>query len=357
MATIRKYEGKRGTKYTAQIRFKRHTEHKSFARKSDAAAWAKKRETELREAPHLPNASKDTLADVLTRYERDILPNAGKTIQQNRPRHLAWWRRHYGTLPLAAFGTRQVAEARDRLLRTPKERGTGTLSPATVVQYLMALSHVLSVARGEWHLIADNPVLAVRKPTLHNERTRSLSDDELRRLMAACRESESSYLLEAVTLALTTGARQQEVMTLEWRDLDFEAKTVTFRVTKTREVRVVALADVAAGLLRPRSGVGTALVFPAPPDPRRPDRPPAPVDLRSAWETALRRAEIEDFRWHDLRHSAASTLASSGASLLEIGGVLGHRTASSTKRYSHLTRERIAQASARLGDHLTEVTR
>jgi integrase len=221
------------------------------------------------------------------------------------------------------------------------------------VQYLMALSHVLSVARGEWHLIADNPVLAVRKPTLRNERTRSLSDDELRRLMAACRESESPYLLEAVTLALTTGARRQEVMGLEWRDLDFAAKTVTFRETKTGEVRTVALADAAAGLLLARRGVG--LVFPAPFDPKRPDRPPTPVDLRSAWETALRRAGIEDFRWHDQRHSAASILASDGASLLEIGGVLGHKTASSTKRYSHLTKERIAQASARLGDHLTKV--
>jgi integrase len=353
MATIRKYEGKRGTKYTAQIRFKGHTEHKSFTRKSDAAAWAKRRETELREAPHLPSPSKDTVADVLNRYERDILPTAGKSIRQDRPRYLAWWRRHYGTLPIAALGTREIAEARDRLLRTPKERGTGTLSAATVGQYLLTISHVLSVARGEWHLIDDNPALAVRKPKLNNERTRALSDDELRRLMDACRDSESSYLMEAVTLALTTGARQQEVMGLTWQDLDFAAKTVTFRQTKTKEVRTVALADVAAGLLHPRRGVG--LVFPAPPDPKRPDRPPVPVDLRSAWETALRRAGVEDFRWHDLRHSAASILASGGASLLEVGAVLGHKTASSTKRYSHMTKERVAQASARLGEHLTKV--
>jgi integrase len=160
-------------------------------------------------------------------------------------------------------------------------------------------------------------------------------------------------LVEAVTLALTTGARAQEVMTLEWRDLDFAAMTVTFRTTKTGEARTVALAEAAAGLLRPRRGVG--LVFTAPFDPKRPERPPTPVDLRSAWDTALKRAGIADFRWHDMRHCAASILASGGASLLEIGAVLGHRTASSTKRYSHLTKERVAQASARLGEHLTKV--
>lgn len=350
MATIRKYDGKRGIKYTAQIRFKGHTEHKSFARKSDATAWGKKRETELREQPHLvgAEAAKHTVGDVLTRYQRDILPTAGKSIRRDRPRYLDWWRRHYGTLPLYAFGTRQIADARDRLLETPKERGNGTLSPATVGQYMLTISHVLSIARGEWHLTPNNPALAVKKPKLDNERTRSLSDDELRRLLDACRDSESPYLLEAVTLALTTGARQQEVMGLNWRDLDFSAKTVTFRETKNGEVRTVALADLAAGLLRPRMGLG--LVFPSPTDPRR------PVGVRSAWETALRRAEIDDFRWHDLRHSAASVLASSGASLLEIGAVLGHKTASSTKRYSHLAKERIAQASARLGDHLSKVS-
>lgn len=64
-----------------------------------------------------------------------------------------------------------------------------------------------------------------------------------------------------------------------------------------------------------------------------------PVALRTLWETALKRAGIEGFKWHDLRHSAASFLAKGGASLLEIGAVLGHKSANTTKRYAHLTEQ------------------
>ncbi|NCA73075.1 MAG: site-specific integrase, partial [Sphingobacteriia bacterium] len=64
-----------------------------------------------------------------------------------------------------------------------------------------------------------------------------------------------------------------------------------------------------------------------------------PVDLRTPWETALKRAGIERFRWHDMRHSAASFLAANGASLLEIGAVLGHKSPATTKRYAHLTEQ------------------
>lgn len=172
-----------------------------------------------------------------------MLPEVGDAIRQDRPRYLAWWREHYGTLPLAAFGAPQIAEARDLLLRTPKARGTGTLSPATVGQYLLTISHVLTVAAGEWHWLSANPAVVVKKPKLDNARTRHLDDTELRKLLLACRASESPFLLEVVTPALTTGARAQEVLGLEWRDLDFSAGTVTFRHTKNGDVRVLALAE------------------------------------------------------------------------------------------------------------------
>lgn len=75
--------------------------------------------------------------------------------------------------------------------------------------------------------------------------------------------------------------------------------------------------------------IGTDLLFPG-------RNPKKPVDLKKPWTTAVRKAKLMDFRFHDLRHSAASYLAMNGASTIEIAAVLGHKTLQMVKRYSHL---------------------
>ena len=77
-------------------------------------------------------------------------------------------------------------------------------------------------------------------------------------------------------------------------------------------------------------------------------RNPKPVDLRTPFETALKRAGIEDFRWHDLRHTAASYLAMGGASLAEIAEILGHKTLAMVKRYAHLSDSHVAGVVERM---------
>ena len=76
----------------------------------------------------------------------------------------------------------------------------------------------------------------------------------------------------------------------------------------------------------------------------------APLDIRSAWETALKHANLHDFRFHDLRHSAASYLAMSGASLAEIAEVLGHKTLAMVQRYAHLSGQHTARVVARMNE-------
>ena len=89
-----------------------------------------------------------------------------------------------------------------------------------------------------------------------------------------------------------------------------------------------------------RRRVDTGLVFPSEAGlPKFPQR---------QWEEALRAAQIEDFRFHDLRHSAASYLAMSGATLAEIAEVLGHKTLAMVKRYSHLTEQHTSMVVARM---------
>lgn len=356
MATIRVYDGKKGRRYSAQLRIGSHTESKTFSTRTAAKEWAKRREVELKEKPYLAasEAHKHILAEAIDRYLSDYLPRKSASMQSGQTRQLAWWKDNYGDLPLTLIQAPMLVEARDILARTPKQRGGGTLSPATVNRHLAAMSIVLSLAHREWHWISVNPMEGVSKLKEDNARTRCLDDkggqSELVRLLDACRVSESEHLYPVVLLALTTGGRAQEVLGLRWQDVDFAAGTVTFVHTKNGDIRTVGLADEVAELLRSRRGIGAGLVFPGR---KNPDKP---ADIRSAWETALRRAGIGDFRFHDLRHSAASYLAMEGATLAELAGVLGHRTLAMVKRYSHLSPDHVAKVSTRIAGRIAAKT-
>lgn len=346
---IERDSAKHGKRYTAQIRVGSHSEAKTFSTKTAAKDWAKKREIELKEKPHLAasEAHRHTLAAAIDRYLADYLPKKSASMVDHQTRQLAWWKVEHGDLPLSLVQAPLLVEARDRLARSPKQRGEGTLSPASVNRHLAAISTVLGLAYKEWHWISTNPMEAVKKLKENNERTRYLDDagenNELVRLLEACRISESPYLYEYVLLVLTTGGRRNEVLGLTWDRVDLKAGTVTFDRTKNKSIRRVAIGAEIVELLRTRQGIGKALVFPSPNDPSQ------PVDIRSAWETALRRAGIQDFRIHDLRHTAASYLAMEGASSVELAGVLGHKTLSMVKRYSHLSPEHVAEVSTRIG--------
>ena len=360
MASFRVYTKADGTKtVTARIRVAGIEETRTFTTKTAAKQWAAWRESEIRNAPALAGneARKHTLNDAIKRYRENVLDSLAKGTQPKYRQHLAWWSEHYGTMRLDAFGAPQIAEARDRLATDPSHRNgqhsEQRRSPATVNRFLASLGAVMARAHRDWHWIQQNPMAAVAKLREPKGRTRYLSDEpdsrgttELERLLAACRSSESPDLYLAVMMAITTGGRRNEVLGLTWDAVDLDAGTVTLSGQKTKTPRTVALVPEVAELLRPRRGIGQALVFPSPADPSR------PADMRSAWETALRRAGIEDFRWHDLRHTAASYMAMSGASLPEIAGVLGHKTLQMVGRYSHLSPAAVAEASRKIGERM-----
>src|SRR5262249_8250247 len=139
-------------------------------------------------------------------------------------------------------------------------------------------------------------------------------------------------------------ARKMELLNLTWRDVDLQRGVITLHNTKNRERRVLPLAGPALALMHQHAKIrriDTPFVFP-----RRDGR--KSLDIRSAWETALKRADIGDFRFHDLRHSCASYLAMNGASLAEIAEILGHKTLSMVKRYAHLSEAHTAGVVARM---------
>jgi len=252
------------------------------------------------------------------------------------------------------------------LLAEPNERGK-LRGPATVNRYLAALSHALNIAVNEWGWLVDTPLRKVKKPTEPRGRIRFLSDDEAdssgetidgerTRLLKACEESDNPYLYIVVVLALCTGMRRGEIMGLTWDDVDIHQGRITLYETKNGEIRVVPLVGKALALLKEHSKVRnlkTSLVFPG--KPLRSDDGELfykPIDLRAPWLAALKKAKIEDFHFHDLRHSAASYLAMNGASLAEIAEVLGHKSLQMVKRYSHLSEAHTAGVVARMNERI-----
>ena len=178
----------------------------------------------------------------------------------------------------------------------------------------------------------DSPMRKVTKLKEPRGRVRFLSDEERQRLLDACTTSKNKSLYTIVVLALATGGRQQELLTLRWKDIDFKRGTVTFHQTKNGERRALPLTGQALSLMRQHAKVrrlDTALVFLS----TRTKRP----RIRDGWEYAVKRAGIADFHFHDLRHSFASYLAMNGASLLEIAEALDHKSLAMVKRYAHLT--------------------
>jgi len=331
MATIRERKTGNGeVRYQAQVRLKGFPQQNAtFNRKTDAKRWIQQTEAAIREGRHFKTteAKKRTLAELIDRYIRDVLPTKPKSMNA-QGRQLKWWRDELGYRSLAEITPPLLSETRDKLHEGRQ--------PATVVRYMAALSHAFTVACNEWEWLNDNPMRKVRKPKEPRGRVRFLDEDERKRLLAACKASECVQLYPVVVLALSTGMRQMEVMNLSWADVDLKRGYLILHETKNGERRSVPLVSHAKELLVAMSKVrrlDTNLLF------YSDVKPTVPVFIRSHWGKALKAAEIEDFKFHDLRHTAASYLAMNGASLAEIADILGHKTLQMVKRYAHLSEQ------------------
>ena len=231
------------------------------------------------------------------------------------------------------FGTDiPLAQISVGMLRSWKMHLLARFKPGTVLKYCERLSTALDYAV-ECGWLDANPMRKVRRPATPPARVRFLSDAERARLLPHCRASRNPLLYPIVILALTTGGRKDELVRLQWPQVDFEAGVVRFLLTKNNRPRAVPLVGeahaVLAELARHRKPA-VPWVFPA-----WNGRGPTRID--SPWHVARREAGIPDFRFHDLRHTCASYLAMSGSSLRDIAEVLGHAKIQQSANYAHLT--------------------
>ena len=363
MATIEKRPASDGSlSYRAKVRIKGFaTESASFARLTDAREWAKKIEADMKAGRHFGQSRLHTFNDLADEY---IKSAAGLLSFTHRKRGIDAWRRAFGPDLLATITPARIAKERDKLLavETPryalpatgvpeldKKRDRATRTGATVNRYLAALSACLAYGAKELQWLEKNPCTNVKKPAESKGRVRFLSDDERPRLLDACRPHADLYL--AVVLALTTGARQAEIMTLRWGQIDFKRQVITLPKTKNGETRSIPLVGEANTLLKERAKVRNIKddrLFP----PNENAKKAQNINLRQPWEAALKKAAIANFHWHDMRHTVASFLAMSGVSLVEIAKLLGHRTMQMVARYSHLSDGHIVATGEKLAARL-----
>ena len=199
----------------------------------------------------------------------------------------------------------------------------------------------------EWGLFhGDNPVHNRQFFKLENRRLRYLEKDEIKSLLSHC----SGHLKDIVEFAINTCMRQGEIFNLKWEDVDFNTGLIHLLKTKTGEKREIPMNESVKSILaRVKRPTGAVYVFSSFNN--------QPFDnVKRAFKTALEKAEIKNFRFHDLRHTFASHLVMAGVDLLTVKELLGHKTIEMTLRYSHLSGKHKKQAVERLNSLINPLT-
>jgi integrase len=281
-----------------------------------------------------------TMSELIDRFETEYLPrkrpNTIHTYKGMINKHL---RPFFGKFTKAA--DIEFADV-DKLHREVTAGG----SQYAANRCIALLSRIFSMAI-KWKMRPDNsnPAKGVERNP-ESKRKRYLSGDELKRLMTALAETPDRQFTAIIGLLLLTGARRGEVFAMRWADVTLaKSKGVWSKpgsTTKQRSDHIVPLSEPACLLLNKIKRNGE-FVFPS-------DGATGHiVEIKKGWAALLERAKIKSFRLHDLRHSFASQLVSSGASLELIGAMLGHSSPTTTARYAHLFDEVQREAAERVG--------
>jgi integrase len=333
---------------------------KTFDRKTDAKRWAEQTETAIRQRRYFSvfEAQRHTAAQMIERFIQDVLPNRPKQ-RRDLTSHLTWWKSEIGAHLLSELTPSVLSAARDKLSKATTVRKKKR-APATVLRIMASLSAVLKVAERDWQWIESSPMAKISKPKAGRGRVRYLSTDERNRLLAACEQLAHPYLPTIVVLALSTGMRLGEILGMRWELVDVRKHLAIGHAqlleTKNGERRSVAIAGAALAAVRAlaaREDKSTGYLFPSTrPRPKTKEHGERPVDIRRPWNEAAAKANLKDFRFHDLRHSAASYLAMNGATASEIAAVLGHKTLALVKRYAHLSESHTASVVARMNEQV-----
>jgi len=235
---------------------------------------------------------------------------------------------------LTEINTRLVEQFKSWKFRSSDRKEK--LQPQTVNKDLSVLSRILKVAVKREYLRKDDLPEIERLKENENLQQRILKPKEERRLL----QYAPRYLRDIILFAVNTGARKSEILTLKWKQVDLKGRTVEFVHTKNGKSRVVPLNESTLEVLRnrQRSHENKEYVFTNPKTRTRYKR------IKKAFSTVRAKADLEDLRFHDLRHTCATRLIHAGVSIYTVSKILGHLDIGTTMRYLHEDEEKKREA-------------
>lgn len=240
------------------------------------------------------------------------------------------------------FSGKLLYEVTPLLVERFKTERSKHVSPATTNRALMRLKAIFNKAIAWKKYSGDNPVREVKFFKEDNSRLRYLEKEEIVKLLSKCH----GRLKAIVIVALNTGMRRGEILNLKWYDVDFRRNIIYLLRTKNNEKREIPMNEaVRTALIKVRKHPESAYIFC--------DKKGQPFySVRTSFFTALNKASIIGFRFHDLRHTFASHLVMSGVDLNTVRELMGHKSLEMTLRYSHLSPDHKKRAVDILGQRL-----
>ena len=342
MAKIRKRMGKKGI--TWQIDYydpEGKRVMKCFPLRKDAEAYlgkvvSAKKEGRYHDVFEVKKESQVTFNELADRYVENF--GSQRSFDVSKRYLLAGLKKHFGNRRLSQITYLDLETYRNKRKAAPLKSGKSR-SDATVNREMAVLGHMLSKAV-EWGLLETSPFKKGKRLMFreNNRRLRFLTESEINRLLMEC----PSHLKPIVEMALLTGMRRGELLGLKWEQI--RNGFIYLSETKSGKARQIPINDRLAQVLkdmRKKNQLKSEYVFCGPDGKRL-------YEVKRSFAGACRRAALEDFRFHDLRHTFASHLVMAGISLKAVQELLGHADIKMTMRYSHLSQAHLKDAVAAL---------
>ncbi|EEZ6755032.1 site-specific integrase, partial [Escherichia coli] len=247
---------------------------------------------------------------------------------------------------------KQKVQAAIRKGKEPPVYEPKPVSTQTKAKHLAMIKAILRAAERDWKWLEKAPVIKI--PAVRNKRVRWLEKEEAKRLIDECPEP----LKSVVKFALATGLRKSNIINLEWQQIDMQRRVAWVNPEESKSNRAigVALNDTACKVLRDQIGKHHKWVFVHTKAAKRADGTSTPavrkmrIDSKTSWLSACRRAGIEDFRFHDLRHTWASWLIQSGVPLSVLQEMGGWESIEMVRRYAHLAPNHLTEHARKIDD-------
>ncbi|MDP2940272.1 MAG: tyrosine-type recombinase/integrase [Candidatus Omnitrophota bacterium] len=291
----------------------------------------KKRETEIAENKHLDIKKNyeikfEDFADEFTRLHVVFLK---PSTQKSNKSILKTLKRYFGGLYLYNIGPKDIEMFKAERIKAVKKSNKAllkTLKPATINRNVALLKCLFNKAVA-WGKADKNPLKGMKPLKENNKRLRFLEKNEILKLIDCC----SPHLKPIVIVAVNTGMRTGEILNLKWNDLDYKRNLLYLIETKNNEKREIPMSDIVKKtLIKVLKHPDSPYIFC--------NKNGKPYEsIKTSFHTAMKRAGIENFRFHDLRGTFASHLVMLGIDLRTVQELLGHKSFEMVLRYSHLS--------------------